>query len=85
MFRAVKWIVDWGLKHRDLRGVTKLGVDEIQRGKGHNYMTLVYQLDDDNKRLLGVEKGREEKSLERFFDEFDEGTEGKEKRSLGIR
>ena len=85
VFRAVKWIVDWGLKHRDLSGVTKLGVDEIQRGKGHKYMTLVYQLDDDNKRLLGVEKDREEKSLERFFDKFDEGTTGKKKRSLGIR
>jgi transposase len=85
VFRAVKWIVDWGLKHRDLSGVTKIGVDEIQRSKGHKYMTLVYQLDEDNKRLLGVEKDREEKSLERFFDKFDEGTVGKKKRSLGIK
>src|SRR5215469_6449890 len=85
VFRSVKWIVDWGLKRRDLSGVTELGVDEIQRGKGHNYMTLVYQLNKENKRLLGVEKGREEASLERFFKEFDEGTEGKQKRSLGIK
>jgi len=79
VYRAVQWIVDWGLKRRDLSGVTKIGVDEIHRGKGHNYMTLVYQLDDDNKRLLGVEKGREEKSLERFFDTFDAGTKETEK------
>src|SRR5215469_250850 len=84
VFRAVKWIVEWGLKHRDLSGVTKIGVDEIQRSKGHNYMTLVYQLDAENKRLLGIEKGREEKSLERFFDMCDEGTEGDAKRSLEI-
>ena len=85
VFRAVQWIVDWGLKHRDLSGVTAIGVDEIQRGKGHDYMTLVYQLDGNNKRLLGIEKDREEKSLERFFDTFDEGTEKKARRSLGIR
>jgi transposase len=82
--RSVKWIVDWGLENRDLSGVTKIGVDEIQRRKGHNYMTLVYQLDEDNKRLIGIEKDREEKSLDRFFDKFDEGTEGEHKRSLGI-
>jgi len=75
VYRAVQEMVDFGLKHRDLSGVTKIGVDEIHRGKGHNYTTLVYQLDDDNKRLLGVEKGREEKALERFFDKFDAGTE----------
>jgi len=66
--RAVAWIVDWGLKNRDLSGVTKIGVDEIQRSKGHHYMTLIYQLDEDNKRLLGIEEGREEQSLHRFFD-----------------
>jgi transposase len=82
VFRAVKWIVEWGLKHRDLSGVTKIGVDEIQRSKGHNYMTLMYQLDEENKRLLGIEKGREEESLERIFDKLDEGTKDEEKRSL---
>jgi len=75
VFRAVQWIVDWGLKRRDLSGVTSIGVDEIQRGKGHDYMTLVYQLDGDNKRLLGIEKGHKEESLDRFFDAFDAETE----------
>jgi len=46
----------------------KIGVDEIQRSKGHKYMTLVYQLDEDNKRLLGIEEDCEEQSLHRFFD-----------------
>ena len=84
VFRAVKWIVEWGLKHRDLSGVTSLGVDEIQRSKGHKYMTLIYQLNEP-KRLLGIEKDREEASLERFFTAFDAGTEGEQKRSLGIK
>ena len=84
VFRAVKWIVEWGLKHRDLSGVTSIGVDEIQRSKGHKYMTLIYQLNEP-KRLIGIEKDREEASLERFFTAFDAGTEGEQKRSLGIK
>jgi transposase len=85
VFRAVKWIVEWGLEHRNLDGVESLGVDEIQVRKGHHYATLVYQLDDENRRLLGIEEERTEKSLEKFFEKFDEGTEGKEKRSLKVK
>jgi transposase len=85
VYRAVKWIVDWGMEHRNLDNVESLGVDEIQIRKGHNYATLVYQLDAGNKRLLGIEEGRTEESLEKFFTEFDEGTEGEEKRSLKVK
>jgi transposase len=52
VYRAVKWIVDWGLQHRHLDSVESLGVDEVQVGKGHQYATLVYQIDAGNKRLL---------------------------------
>ena len=83
--RAVEWIVDWGLKHRDLSDITKIGVDEIQRSKGHNYMTLVYQLDEDNKRLLGIEEGREEKSLHRFFDTLNKDSPEDEPRTDNIK
>jgi transposase len=77
----VKWIVEWGLKNRDLSGITKVGVDEIHRSKGHNYMTLLYQLDEENKRLLEIEPKREESSLETIFDRLDGGTEGDSKRT----
>ena len=85
VYRAVKWIVDWGLKHRSLDGVEAIGVDEVQIKKGHHYATLVYQLDDENKRLLGIEKERTEAALENFFEKFDEGTAGGEKRSKKIK
>ena len=58
VFRAVKWIVDWGLEHRNLDGVESIGVDEVQVRKGHHYATLVYQLDAGKKRLLSIEEGR---------------------------
>ena len=47
-------------------------------------MTLMYQLDEENKRLLDIEKGRDEKSLGRIFDRLDEGTTEEDKRSDAI-
>ena len=36
-------------------------------------------------RSIGIEEGRTEESLETFFETFDEGTEGEEKRSLKVK
>ena len=67
VYRAVQWVVSYGLKHRDLTGVTAIGVDEVAYQKGHRYATLVYQLDEGRRRLLHVSEGRSVKSLLRFF------------------
>ncbi len=60
VFQAVETIVEWGLEHRDLSGVTAIGVDEIAWRKGHNYLTMVYPIDAENTRLLWVGKERTE-------------------------
>jgi len=78
VFRSVKMAVVWGLEHRDLSGITAIGVDEISRRKGHKYLTLVYQINDGCKRLLWVGKDRTEESLRGFFDLLGE------QRSLAI-
>lgn len=70
VFRSVKMVVEYGLEHRDLNGVTAIGVDEIQYAKGHQYLTLVYQIDAGARRLLFVGKNRTCKTLLRFFHEF---------------
>ena len=64
---AVKQAVSWGLEHRHLEGITTIGVDEVQWHRGHNYQTVVYQLDESNKRLLWVGPDRTAKTLLRFF------------------
>ena len=64
---AVKWVVDYGLRHRDLTHITAIGVDEVAYAKGHRYATLVYQLDEGRRRLLYVAEGRTVKSLLGFF------------------
>lgn len=70
VFRSVKQIVEYGLKHRQLDGITAIGVDEIQYGKGHQYLTLVYQINGGIRRLLFVGKERRAKTLLRFFRDF---------------
>lgn len=61
--RAVEHAVSWGLAHRDLAGVTALGIDEIAWQKGHKYLTLVYDISGSVKRLLSVTEERTEASL----------------------
>jgi transposase len=68
VYRAVRHAVSWGLVHRDETGVTAIGVDEIQYKRGHKYLTLVYQLDASNRRLLWVNTTRTEEAFEKFFD-----------------
>lgn len=67
VFRAIQYVVEYGLKNRKLDGITAIGVDEIQVGKGHQYLTVVYQLDQGSKRLLHVGKERTVKSFLGFF------------------
>ena len=72
VFKAVEWAVEWGLKHRDVEGVKAIGVDELQCGKGQDYLTLVYQIEQTCRRLLWVGKDRCEDTLRSFFKEFGE-------------
>lgn len=70
VYRSVKWVVDFGMRERDLENVTAIGVDEVAYSKGHNYMTLVYQIDNGMKRLLYIGKDRTESTLTEIFEEF---------------
>jgi transposase len=63
VYRAVEYAVSWGLANRDESGITAIGIDEIQWSRGHNYLTLVYQIDEGCKRLLWVVGERSEESL----------------------
>ena len=72
VFQSVEWIVGWGLAHRDLSGVTAIGVDEILWQRGHKYLTVVYQIDQRCKRLLWIGQERTVQTLQGFFDQFGE-------------
>ena len=73
VFRAVKYVVTHGLKHRNLDDIEQIGVDELQIFHGQKYLTLVYQIDKGKRRLLWSGPERTVKTLLKFFREF--GTE----------
>jgi len=72
VFHAVEYIVEWGLQHRNLDGITAIGVDEIQWKKNHKYLTLVYQINGGVVRLLWISKDRTVESFSAFFDMLGE-------------
>ena len=44
------------LDPRHLKNLKRIGVDEVARAKGHDYMTVIYDMDEGH--LIGVETGR---------------------------
>jgi transposase len=70
--RAVGHAVEWGLAHRDLSGVTAMGIDEVAWGRGHTYLTLVYDIGSGTRRLLAVARERTEASLRTCLDDLGE-------------
>jgi transposase len=72
VYRSVQMAVHWGLEHRDLCGITAIGIDEIQWQYGHKYLTVVYQINEGCKRLLWAGRGRTEETLRVFFSYFGE-------------
>lgn len=67
VFSAVKYVVEWGIEHRELNNILSIGVDEIAWKVGHKYLTLVYQIDKGMTRLLWIGEDRTAKTFLRFF------------------
>jgi transposase len=76
VFRSVEYAVAWGLSHRQLSGIAAIGIDEVQWQRGHRYLTLVYQIDAQVKRLLWVGLDRTEDSLRGFFRSLSDEVRG---------
>ena len=70
VFCSVDRAVAWGREHQDLSGIEAIGVDEIAWKRGHRYLTLVYQIDEHNKRLLWIGEKRTTRTLLKFFRWF---------------
>ena len=70
VFNAVEMAVGWGGAHVNLDGIKSIGIDEIQWLRGHKYLTLVYQIDVECRRLLWIGRDRNVRTLLRFFRWF---------------
>ena len=51
-----------------LDGLRRIGIDEISYKRGHRYLTVV--VDHDSGRLVWAAPGRDEATLDRFFDQL---------------
>ncbi len=51
-------------------GLSRIGIDEISYKRHHRYLTVV--VDHDTGRLIWAAPGRDEKTLERFFERLGE-------------
>ena len=67
VYSAVEMAVKWGRTNMNMDGITAIGVDEMQWGRGHHYITVVYQINKNCKRLLWIGEKRTVKTLLRFF------------------
>lgn len=67
VFRSVEKAVVWGLAHRDLTGITAIGIDEVLWHRGYKFLTVVYQIDSGCRRLLWLGPDRTLKTTLRFF------------------
>ena len=71
--QSVEYVVQWGLERRRLGPIVAIGVDEIQYGDGHKYLTLVYRIEQ---RIHPPAMDRPERTMEgfdRFFTLIGEG------------
>jgi len=53
---VVEGAVLWGLEHRRWHPLHVLGIDEVSRRKGQQYLTIVYDL--DRRRVVWVGRDR---------------------------
>ena len=67
VYRSVSYVVDYGLRHRQLEGITAIGIDEILFRRGRKFVTLVFEITEGSKRLLWIGEDRKAKTLLRFF------------------
>ncbi len=62
---VVRRAVAYGLAHRKRQPLRIVGIDEVSRKKGHQYLTLVYDL--QRGQLVWVGQDRTEGTLKQFF------------------
>jgi transposase len=77
VFESVKMAVDWGRRHVNLENVTAIGIDEMAWSRGHNYVTVVYEISAGCRRLLWVGPKRTAKTLLGFFRWFGKERTGR--------
>lgn len=59
-------VEEWSAGFDGFAGLSKIGIDEVSFRRGQRYLTVV--VDHETARVVWVQEGRDEATLERFFD-----------------
>lgn len=70
LWRVLRHYVDEARDREDFSKVTTIGVDETSRSKGHNYITVFMDLDEDRRRVIFATEGKDAETVKAFKDDL---------------
>jgi transposase len=70
LWRVLQHYVEKARAEQDFSKVTTIGVDETSRSKGHNYITVFMDLDEDRRRVLFATEGKDADTVKRFREDL---------------
>ena len=70
LWRVLQHYVEEARKRENLSKVTTIGVDETSRSKGHNYITVFMDLDEDRRRVIFATEGKDAETVKAFKDDL---------------
>ena len=70
LWRVVQHYVEKARSEADFSQVTVIGVDETSRARGHQYISVFMDLDEERRRVLFVTEGRDAETVKAFREDL---------------
>ena len=71
LWRVLQHYVDKARAGADFSQVTTIGVDQTSRSKGHNYITVFMDLEEDRRRVVFATEGKDADTVKRFREDLE--------------
>ena len=71
LWRVLQHYVEKARAEADLSEVTTIGVDETSRSKGHNYITVFMDLEEDRRRVVFATEGKDADTVKQFREDLE--------------
>lgn len=71
VWRVLEHYVEQARAEADFSEVRTVGVDETSRSKGHNYVTVFMDLQEDRRGVLFATEGKDAQTVERFREDLE--------------
>lgn len=71
LWRVLQHYVEEARSQEDFSNVKLLGVDETSRSRGHNYITVFMDVDEERRRVLFATEGKDASTVKRFREDLE--------------